>query len=154
GQADPPTLNSFLTADCAVDVKGVQRCDGYLAASAAGEQIVNLWRAADFTGGVDVAAYAPTTAIIADLLAQGSPTLISLELLRNGSPAGGHFVAAIGVALDGSIVIQDPNPFFARANLGDYLNGFSAGGSTWTATLGGVMQFAVRPPAATRFLVG
>jgi uncharacterized protein (TIGR03437 family) len=154
GPADPPTLNSFLTTDCAADANGVQRCDGYLSASATGEQIVNLWRAADFTGGVDVAAYTPTTAIIADLLAQGQPALISLELLRNGSSAGGHFVAAIGVAGDGSIVIQDPNPFFARASLSDYLSGFSAGGATWTATLGGVVQFAPRSPAATRFLAG
>ena len=154
GQADAPTLNSFLTADCSVDVNGKQRCDGYLAASPTGEQIVNLWRAADFTGGVDVAAYAPSTAAIADLLALGYPALLSLELSRNGSPAGGHFVAAIGVAGDGSIVIQDPNPFFARTNLNDYLGGFSAGGSTWTATLGAVVQFALRTPAATRFLVG
>jgi uncharacterized protein (TIGR03437 family) len=156
GQADAPTLNSFLTADCTVDVKGAQRCDGYLAASPTGEQIVNLWRAADFTGGVDVAAYAPTTAAIADLLAQGYPALVSLALSRNGAPAGGHFVAAVGVAVDGSIVIQDPNPFFARTNLNDYLSpaGFSVAGSTWTATLGGVVQFALRPPTATRLLVG
>lgn len=154
GQADPPTLNSFLTADCTVDVKGVQLCDGYLAASATGEQIVNLWRAADFTGGVDVAAYAPSSAAVADLLAQGHPVLLSLELSRNGAPAGGHFVVATGVAADGSIVIQDPNPFFARTSLADYLGGFSAGGSTWTATLAGVVQFALRSPSATRFLVG
>jgi uncharacterized protein (TIGR03437 family) len=154
GQSDPPTLNSFLTADCGVDVKGAQRCDGYLAASSTGEQIVNLWRAADFTGGVDVVAIAPSTSAIADLLAQGYPALLSLELSRNGASAGGHFVVATGVAADGSVVVQDPNPFLARTSLNDYLGGFSAGGSTWRATLGGVVQFALRPPAATRFLVG
>ena len=154
GQADAPTLNSFLTADCTVDLKGAPRCDGYLAASPTGEQIVNLWRAADFTGGLDVAAYAPSVAAVADLLAQGSPVLLSLELARNGAPAGGQFVVAIGVNPDGSLVLQDSNPFFARTNLNDYLNGFSAGGSTWTGTLGGVAQFALRSPSATRFLVG
>lgn len=154
GQADPPTLNSFLTADCSVDINGVQRCDGFLAASASGEQIVNVWRAADFTGGVDVAAYTPSTTAVADLLAQGYPALVSLSLSRNGAPAGGHCVTAIGVAADGSIVIQDPSPFFGRTNLNDYLGGFPAGGSTWKATLGGVVQFALRSPAVTRFLVG
>ncbi len=77
GQVDPGTLNSYLTAYCTVDLKGNQLCDGYLAGSQTGEQIVNLWRAAEFTGGVDVVGVAPaTTAAIADLLAQGDPALV------------------------------------------------------------------------------
>jgi len=155
GQVDPGTLNSYLTSYCTVDVNGNQLCDGYLAASQSGEQIVNLWRAADFTGGVDVVAVAPAAvSTIADLLAQGEPALVSLALSQNGAPAGGNFVVAIGVAADGSIVIQDPNPFFARTNLNDYLNGFSAGGANWKASIAGVVRFALRAPSATRFLTG
>jgi uncharacterized protein (TIGR03437 family) len=154
GPVDPAALSSFLNADCTVDLQGAERCDGFVSSSATGEPIVNLWRAGDFTGGVDVAAHAPSTAAIADLLAHGSPVLVSLELARNGAAAGGQFVVATGVGSDGSIAIQDPNPYFARTSLSDYLAGFTAGGSTWTGTLAGVVQFALRTPPATRFLVG
>ena len=44
-------------------------------------------------------------------------SLISLALSLNGAPAGGHFVVATGIAADGSVVIQDPSPLFARTNL-------------------------------------
>lgn len=154
GPADPAALNQYLKSYCSVDLKGNPICDGFLASSAAAEQIVNLWRAADFTGGVDVAVENPTLAAAADLVAAGSPALLSLSLTRNGTPAGGHFVVATGVAADGSIAIHDPNPFFARASLKEYLAGFSAGGGTWKATLRGVAQFALRSPSASRFLVG
>ena len=36
----------------------------------------------------------------------------------NGAPAGGHFVVATGIEADGSIVIQDPSPLFARTQPG------------------------------------
>ena len=99
-----------------------------------------------------------TTAAIADLVAQGSPVLLSLGLSLNGSLAGGHFVVATGVAADGSIVIQDPSPLLARTSLKDYLTGFSlsglsAGNGTWKADLRSAVRFALRSPAATRFLV-
>jgi uncharacterized protein (TIGR03437 family) len=61
---------------------------------------------------------------------------------------------AIGIAADGSIVIQDPSPLFARTNLNDYLNGFTVGAGTWTAGLRGVVRFALRSPSGTRFMVG
>ncbi|HEY1342942.1 MAG TPA: Ig-like domain-containing protein, partial [Bryobacteraceae bacterium] len=150
GPADVESLNSFLTSYC---VAGTQLCDGYLVNPDAGEQVVNLWRAADFTGGVDVSVESATTSAVADLLAQGSPVLLSLALARNGVAAGGHFVTAIGVAADGSIVIQDPNPLFARSSLSDYLAGFSAGGATWTGEVRGAVRFALRSPSATRFLL-
>ncbi|SPE30735.1 Ig domain protein, group 2 domain protein [Candidatus Sulfopaludibacter sp. SbA6] len=153
GTADPLTLNQFLLSDCVVNPAGRTLCDGFLSNPDSGEQIVNLWRAADFTGGVDVTVQNPTAAGIADLLAQGSPALLSLGLSLNGTLAGGHFVVAIGVAADGSIVIQDPSPLFARGNLNDYLTGFTAAGGTWTATLRGVVQFALRSPSATRFML-
>jgi uncharacterized protein (TIGR03437 family) len=57
-------------------------------------------------------------------------------------------------AADGSIAIQDSNPLFARSSLKDYLAGFSSGGSTWTGELKAVVQMALQPPAATRFLLG
>jgi len=153
GLADPGTLNQFLLSDCTVDPKGNQLCDGFLSNPASGEQIVNLWRAADFTGGVNVTALAPAVQAIADQVAQGAPLLLSLALSENGAPAGGHFVTAIGINADGSIAIQDPNPFFARSNLNDYLNGFTLPGGQWTATLRGVTQFAPGSPGATRFMV-
>ena len=154
GTADPNTLDQFLTSYCAVDSKGHPLCDGFLSNPASGEQIVNLWRAAEFTGGLDVTVSSPTASAIADLLAQGSPVLLSLGLSKNGAAAGGHTVVGIGVSADGSIVIQDPSPLFARSNLNDYLSGFTAGGAAWTATLQGAVLFARRSPSATRFMVG
>ena len=62
-------------------------------------------------------------------------------------------MVATGIAADGSIVIQDPSPLFARSNLADYLAGFSAGGGAWKADLRGVARFALRSPPSTRFLV-
>jgi uncharacterized protein (TIGR03437 family) len=154
GLADAGTLNQFLQTWCVAESTGGHLCDGFLSNPASGEQIVNLWRAAEFTGGVDVTAQTPALSTIADLVAQGEPLLISLGLSLNGALAGGHFVAAIGIAADGSIVIQDPSPLFARTNLNDYLNGFTAGGGKWTADLRGVARFAVSSPSGTRFMVG
>ncbi len=154
GVADAGALDQFLQAYCVADAAANKLCDGFLSNSASGEQVVNLWRAAEFTGGVDVTAQNPAPATIADLVAQGEPLLLSLGLSLNGTPAGGHFVVAIGIAADGSIVIQDPSPLFARANLNDYLNGFTVGGGTWTAGLRGVVRFALGSPSSTRFMVG
>jgi len=153
GLADPGTLNQFLTSLCTVDAKGNQMCDGYLSNPDSGEQVVNLWRAVNFTGGLDVVVDTAAPAAIADRVAQGAPVLLSLALSLNGTAVGGHYVVATGVAADGSIVIQDPNPFFARSNLNDYLNGFSGAGGTWQATLRSAVEFALRSPSATRFLV-
>jgi uncharacterized protein (TIGR03437 family) len=134
-------------------VKGIQTCDGFLAASNSGEQVVNLWRAAEFTGAADVEVAAASLQAISDFLAQGSPVLLSLAMTANGSPAGGHFVVATGINADGSIAIQDPSPLFARTGLNDYLSGFSAAGSAWKASLRGISRFALRSPLSTRFLV-
>ena len=154
GLADAGTLNQFLQAWCVANSTGNQLCDGFLSNPASGEQIVNLWRAAEFTGGVDVTAQNATLTTIADLVEQGEPLLLSLGLSLNGTLAGGHFVVAIGIAADGSIVIQDPSPLYARTNLNDYLNGFTVGGGKWTAGLRGVVQFAPINPSGTRFMVG
>ena len=110
GPADPAALNQFLTAYCPTDSKGTQTCDGFLAGSNTGEQVVNLWRAAEFTGGADVEVAAPIPAAIADFLAQGSPVLLSLAMSLNGAPAGGHFVVATGIDADGSIADSGSQP--------------------------------------------
>ncbi|HXB70741.1 MAG TPA: Ig-like domain-containing protein [Candidatus Acidoferrales bacterium] len=174
GTADPAALNAFLKADCGLDSKGNQNCDGFWSNPDSGEQIVNLWRAADFAGGVDVSIENAALSAVADLVAQGWPVLLSLRLQLNGAVTGGHFVVATGVAADGSIVIQDPSPLFARTSLRDYLTGFtvgngnggngnggigstgngSAGNGTWKADLLGAARFVPRSPAATRFLLG
>jgi uncharacterized protein (TIGR03437 family) len=164
GTADPATLNAFLKADCLLDTKGNQICDGFWSNPDSGEQIVNLWRAADFSGGADVSIENATLPAVADLVAQGWPVLLSLRLSLNGAVTGGHFVVATGVAADGSLVIQDPSPLFARTSLRDYLTGFSVSGSgvsgsntgngTWKADLVGATRLVPRSPASTRFLVG
>ncbi len=154
GLADAPTLNQFLTAYCGVDTSGNRVCDGFLSNPSSGEQIVNLWRAAQFTGGLDVAPLSPRLSAVADVVSQGEPVLLSLSLSLNHNVTGGHFVVATGVAADGSMVIQDPSALFARTNFNDYLNGFPATGGTWTGSLLGAVRFAVRSPSATRFLLG
>jgi len=154
GPATPAALNGYLTSLCSADASGKPVCDGFLSSAATGEQIVNLWRAAQFTGGVDVTVAGASTSAVADLVAQGEPVLLSLGLTRNGVPAGGNFVTAIGVAADGSLEIQDPNPLLARTSLADYINGFAAGGVAWQGALLGAVRFAVRGPSAMRFLAG
>ena len=154
GTADPATLNAFLKADCTVDAKGNQNCDGFWSNPDSGEQIVNLWRVGDFAGGADVSIENAILPAIADLVAQGWPVLLSLRLSQNGAIAGGAFVVATGIASDGSIVISDPNPFFARSSLSDYLAGFTAGSGTWKADLVGAARLLPRSPAPTRFLLG
>jgi uncharacterized protein (TIGR03437 family) len=154
GIATPAALNQFLQSYCVAQSAGGQLCDGFLSNPASGEQIVNLWRAADFTGGLDVTAQTPALSTIADLVAQGEPVLLSLAVSLNGALSGGHFVVAIGIAADGSIVIQDPSPLFAQTNLNAYLNGFTIGAATWTAALRGVVRFALTSPSGTRFMLG
>jgi uncharacterized protein (TIGR03437 family) len=152
GYADPVTLNQYLTGYCPADTKGNPVCDGYLANPGSGEQVVNVWRAIQFTGAADVDVMAPPSAI-QDYLAQGSPVLVSLGMWLNGSLAGGHYVVAIGVNSDGSIAIQDPSPLFARTNLNDYINGFTVAGGQWKADIRGALRFVLRSPVASRFLV-
>jgi len=154
GLATPAALNAYLSSLCSADSSGHALCDGFLSNGAAAEQIVNLWRAAEFTGGVDVTVVTGGASAVADLVAQGEPVLLSLGLTRNGAAAGGNFVTAMGVAADGSLQIQDPNPLLGRTSLADYISGFSAGGAAWQGTLLGAVRFAVRGPSATRFLAG
>jgi len=153
GSATPAALNQFLASYCSVDAGGNSYCDGFLSNSAAGQQVVNLWRAAQFAG-MDVTVETPSLAAIADCLGAGAPALVSLGLERNGAGAGGNFVVATGVAADGSIAIQDPNPAFGKSDLNSYLNGFTGPGGTWKGTILGVARFITTRPGPRRFLAG
>jgi uncharacterized protein (TIGR03437 family) len=153
GAATPAALNQFLASYCSVDAGGNSYCDGFVSASAAGQQVVNPWRAAQFAG-MDVTVETPSLAAIADCLGAGAPVLVSLRLERNGAGVGGNFVVATGVAADGSIVIQDPNPAFGKSDLNSYLNGFAGPGGAWKGTILGLVRFTVTQPSARRFMAG
>lgn len=155
GLADPQTLNQFLSSYCLADANGVQFCDGYIAPSRdSAVRIVNLWRLGAFTGNnLDVVVDKPEIASIRDALAQGVPALISLSLTANGAPAGSHFVVAIGVDSEGSILIHDPSPAFAVERLQDYLNGFTAGAAAYKAEVVGVARLVPGSAAPAGFLV-
>jgi uncharacterized protein (TIGR03437 family) len=147
---DPGALNQFLQSFCATGADGAPVCDGFLGGAGGGEQVVNLWRIGGMAGGrLDVSIEAPDVAAVRDLLAQGSPALLALSLTANGAPAGGHYVVAIGVAADGSVLIRDPNPGLGRASLNEYL----AGGAASQAALAGVIRLLPRTPAPGGFLV-
>ena len=148
GLSDPSALNQFLQT----------LSDGFLSNPATGEQVVNLWRTIDFIGGgVDVSVEDPDPAHLRDLVAAGSPVLLSLLLTVDGKPAGGGALVATGIGDDGRILIQDPNPAFARASLADYLAGFpvafSGGARTWKGTLVSAVRFLARAPSGTGFLL-
>ena len=80
GLADPATLNQFLKAFCTTDSQGRQICDGFLVNPDSGEQVVNLWRLGEFvSGGLDIVAANTDLNSIRDLVAAGSPVLLSLS---------------------------------------------------------------------------
>ncbi len=148
GLADPQALADYLKNFCTADAQGRPICDGFTG------DLPNLWRAGEFVGGgVDVSSEPFDENSIRDLIAQGSPVLLSLLMSADGAAAGGHFVTAIGVAENGTIVIRDPNPDFARTSLYQYVNGFAAGGRTWKGEVRGAVRFLPGMPSARRFLL-
>ena len=154
GPADPVLLNQYLRDLCLFDADGRQVCDGFLAAPDSGEQIVNLWRLAGFVGGqLEVSAELTDLPSIRDLVAQGSPVLLSLALTSGEAAAGGHYVVAIGVGGDGNLLLFDPSVSLGRGSLADYLNGFTAAGRPWKATLAGAARLLPRYPSSSGFLV-
>lgn len=154
GLADPVALNDYLRNFCTTDAQGMEICDGYLEAPGSLDPVVNLWRLPGFVGGnLDVAVQATDLAAIRDSLAEGSPVVVALALSAAGQPAGAHFVVATGVRADGSILIQDPSPTFARTTLDEYLNGFTAGGRTWKAAISAELRLIPRAPSPVGFLV-
>jgi uncharacterized protein (TIGR03437 family) len=106
-----------------------------------GDSIANPWLAGQFAGAAPVLNPA-TLNRVCDLLNQGTPVLLNLNLTVNGGAAGGTSVAAIGVNADGSVAISDPNPALARVSLSDYLNGFTTKGNTVKAILASVISIA------------
>ncbi len=154
GVADPGQLNQFLKTLCAFDSQGTQLCDGFVSPKDSQEQFVNLWRLSQFAGNnVDVSIESPELSAIRDLLAQESPVLLSLAMTANGTPAGTHFVVAIGVSSDGTVLIHDPNPAFGRSLLTDYTNGFTAAGVPWKGTLTAAVRLLAQPPSLTGFVI-
>lgn len=147
-------LNQYLTEFCVPMAGGARICDGYLRAQRTGESLVNLWRVPGFVAGsAQVSVEQPSTETIRDLLGRGIPGLVGLNLSRNGTPAGSHFVAATGISSNGAIQIHDPSTLFGRTYLNDFLGSFSAGGYTWTGTLSSVIRFAPAPAPGSSFLV-
>ncbi|MEO7143268.1 MAG: hypothetical protein ABI165_07155 [Bryobacteraceae bacterium] len=159
GPADPVTLNQFLTSFCVFDAQGVPICDGFVTPAGSTEPIVNLWRVGAFVNGnVTVQVVNPSLPAIRDLIAQGSPVLLALSLSSGQTPLGAHFVVGTGIAGDGSILIADPNPVFGRANLNDYLTGFTtasqtATGTPVTGTLVAALRLIPQAPNSAGFLV-
>jgi uncharacterized protein (TIGR03437 family) len=142
GLADPVAINAFL------------KSDGYLSPGTGNDPIVNLWQLGGFVGNVlDVSVETPLVDRVRDLAAQGSPVMLGLALSMASSPIGSHFVVATGVAADGSILIADPNPAFARVNLNEYLAGFTGPGGKVQGTLTAAVRLLPRAPKTAGFLI-
>jgi len=155
GPADTVVLNQFLRDACVFDAASNRLCDAFLAAfDAPAEQLLNPWRVGLFTGGgVDVSVEPASTEAIRDLVASGSPVIAVLSLTLNGQPAGAHFVVAMGIDGGGSALVHDPSPALNRANLADYLNGFTNSAGAWRGVLKGAFRLLPRAPAGGQFLV-
>ncbi len=150
GLADPATLAAFLSSFCTADSKGNRICDGFVSLVPNAHSTVNLWRVGAFAGNnVIVSVETPSLNAVADLVNAGWPVLLALSIPGLGS----HFVVADGVASDGSILIADPNPAFAQADLNGYLNGFAAGSQSIQATLAGAIRLLPASPNQPGFLV-
>ena len=148
GLADPDTLNKYLL-NCGTG------CDGYLTNPDTGEQVVNLWRLAGFSGGMtDIVVDKSDTVSIQDHVADGTPELVFLSLAANGLPVGGTAVVVMGVANDGSLTILDPNPVLARTSMNDYLNGFTAANVTWRGTIVSAARIVMASPSTGSFVLG
>jgi uncharacterized protein (TIGR03437 family) len=155
GAADPIQLNGFLREFCVFDFEGREICDGFVTPPGSAEANVNLWRLANFTGGnLDLASAPATLAGMRDSIARGDPILIALELESGGKVAGTHFLVASGVSGNGSVLVMDPNPRFARTALEEYLAGFSTpDGRQWKARISAALRLAPRARAPLGFVV-
>ncbi len=132
GLADTVSLHNYLRAFCALDANNVQVCDGFL--DSGGDPQPNLFRVSNYSSGVLNLAFAdPSLPSIRDWASNGNPTIVGLQLSRNGQSVGVHFVTAYGVTATGDLAIYDPNPQFGFTLLSQYLGGFPAAGAAWTA---------------------
>jgi uncharacterized protein (TIGR03437 family) len=133
GLADPASLNQFLKSFCTAGTQGAQFCDGYV------NQTANLWRVGAFVGNsVTVSVEQTDINLVRDLVAAGSPVLLSIALAGSGSA----FVVATGIAPNGDLVIADP------ASAQSVLSGYLAQG-----TLAGAVRLLPQAPALPGFLV-
>ena len=154
GTVDVVSLNRYLTDFCAPNAEGADICDGFLKPARTNESVVNLWRVPGYAGGgVQVSIEPATVEAIRDALGQGVPTLLALNLSRDGEPVGSHFVAAIGVAPNGGIAIYDPGTLFGRSYLNDFLGTFTLGGHQWSGKLASVIRFRQAAQASGSFMV-
>ena len=111
-----------------------QLLTGFLGAGPA-----NPWLAPQFA----VASFSlesPSLDRVRDLLAAGTPAGIILNVSVDGGLYYSDTVDAVGVAADGSILIDDPNPVLGRASLTDFLNGFAVQGHRVTGTVASVFR--------------
>jgi uncharacterized protein (TIGR03437 family) len=157
GLADTTSLNTYLRTFCLPDTTGNNLCDGFLEFPGADPQ-PNPWRVLNFASNLlDIAVEDPTLAALREVANADTPVIIGLELLRNGQPAGVHFVSAFGVAADGDLLISDPNPAWGRITLSQYLTGFavteSGVSNNLRATLGAAFRFVPRPANPSVFLL-
>jgi uncharacterized protein (TIGR03437 family) len=140
GLADPVALDTFLKS----------LPDGYLNKV----QLVNLWRLTRFTGGnVTVSIESPDLGTVRSLVAAGDPVLIGMSLTQDKTPSGGATVVATGVASDGSVMVLDPNSYFGRTSLSDYLNGFSLSGHAFQGTVLSAVRLVPLAPSPSGFLL-
>jgi uncharacterized protein (TIGR03437 family) len=154
GVIDVAAVNAYLRDFCAPDKAGTPVCDGYLWNGDSGDRIVNLWRLPGLLNGqLDVRPVETTADAIRDRIVRGSPVLLALRLTSDGNPAGGHYVVATGIERDGSLLIHDPHPVFARTALSEYNAGFGAAGRLWRGTLAGAVAMEPVVPPASGFLL-
>jgi uncharacterized protein (TIGR03437 family) len=133
GLADPASLNQFLKSFCATSAQSGQFCDGYV------NQTANLWRVGAFVANnVTVSVEQTDINLVRDLVAAGSPVLLSIALGSSGSA----FVVATGIASNGDLMIVDP------ASAQNVLSGYLAQG-----TLAGAVRLLPQAPAQPGFLV-
>ena len=152
GLADPVLLNEFMRGICQFDTSGVQICDGFLLHEGA-DPTLNLWRLGAFTGSpIQITPLNSTTDSVRDTLALGRPVLLAMNLSLNGTPAGAHFVAAIGVNSSGGILVRDPNSRLARSAFEDFATGFTTPAGLYKATLAAAFLIEPQTVASPSFL--
>ena len=154
GLADPASLNNYLKSFCTLDSSGAPLCDGFLDPGSGLDAFPNPWRLLDYSSGVlDPSFEDPSLPSVREIAGSGAPIILALAMTRNGSPAGTHFVSAIGVNASGDIVLADPNPAWNLSLLSNYLAGFPAVGGTWQGTLAAVLRLTPRGAPSASFQI-
>jgi uncharacterized protein (TIGR03437 family) len=154
GLADPQNLNAWLKELCAVDSKGERICDGFIAPPRGSSGNVNIWRLSSFAGGgFEPQPLEPSANNIRDALAAGFPVLLGLTISAGDVVVGSHFVAAIGVASGGQILIHDPSPVFNKTYMDEYFAGFSLSSVAVKGVISAAIRFVPQPQSNVGYLV-